>query len=117
MAEEADSPGHPPVGIILVCLLLGLYSLFWILTGMVGNGPIALLSLAVAAGVLLLAYSLYSGSRTAWWLTIIFFGGSTLWRLSLVASGEPSNLLNAVVGVMLVLYLLSKHEFYHPSQS
>lgn len=120
MTEKVDSHRRTPLGIILVCLLLGLYSFFWILTwilaGAVGNGIIALLSLVVAVGVLFLALFLYLGNRIAWWITITFIGGSTLWRLSLVAGGELNNLLNVVVGSIIFLYLVSRHEFYQPSK-
>lgn len=121
MVDELESGQPTPVGIILVCLLLIVYGLFWILTwllaGIVGNGMVAVLSMSIAAGILLLSYFLYRGSRTAWVITLVFIGGSTLWRLSLVVAGETDNLVNTVVGVFLVLYLISQHEFYRPIHS
>lgn len=119
MTEEADSRDRTPIGISLVCLLLVGYGLFWILTwflaGMVGNWIVVLLSMVVATSVLILAAFLYTGNRTAWWVSLVFIGGSTLWRISLVADGELDNLVNATVGILLILYLLSKHAFYQPT--
>ena len=121
MADGIESSGRTPVGIILVCLLLIVYGLFWMLTwflaGIIGNGLVAVLSVSIAVGFLLLAYFLYRGSRTAWLITLVFIGGSTFWRLSLVVAGETDNLVNTVVGVILVLYLISQHEFYRPIHS
>ncbi len=119
MTDEDTAHTRTPVGVILVSAVIVLYGLFWLLTwilaGISGNAAIALLSMAVAAGVLALAYFLYAGHRAAWWLTIILLGGSTVWRLSLVARGQPDNLLNAVVGVLLLLLLISQHDFYRPT--
>lgn len=113
-----ESPGGPPLGIILVSLLFVLYGLFWILTWglatVVGNGVVAGLSLVVAVVVLLVAYYLYSGVRLAWWIAVAAIGASTLWRMSLVAGGAPENLSNAVVGLLVLLYLLGRHEYYQP---
>lgn len=121
MTGTTGSRRRTPVGIILVCVVLVLYGLFWLLTwglaAMVGNELIVALAMGVAVGVLLLAYFLYIGHRAAWVVTIAFIGGSTAWRLSLVARGEPENLSNAVVGSILLLYLLSKHDFYRPTHS
>lgn len=112
------SQRQTPLGIVLISLLLALYGIFWVLTwilaGMAGNGGIAALSLIVAVGVMILAYFLYAGSRAAWWITIVFVGGSTLWRLSLVSRGDMSNLLNAAVGVVIVFYLLHQRDFHQP---
>lgn len=116
MSVEIGPQRATPVGIILVCLFLMVYSLFWIVTWVLaqmgGNGLIALLSLVIAVAVLVLAYFLYHGNRTAWWVTLAALVVSTVWRLSLVMAGQSTNLLNAIVGSGLVLYLLSKHEFY-----
>ena len=121
MTRATDVRRRTPGGIILLCLLLVFYSILWIVTwivaGAVGNVAIAALSMMVAVSVLLLAYFLYVGSPAAWWIALVFLGGSTLWRLSLVAGGEPDNLLNAIVGILLVVYLVSQHDFYRTRRS
>lgn len=121
MSGESGSRSKTPVGIILICALLVLYAFLWFVTwlvaGTIGNGVIAVVSVPVSVAVLLLAYLLYHGNRTAWWIVLIFIGGSTLWRLALVVGGKPENLMNAIVGVALVLYLLSQYEFFHPRQA
>lgn len=79
---------------------------------MVGNWIVVPFSMVVATSVLILATFLYTGNRTVWWLSPVFIGGSTLCRLSLVADGELVYLVNAAVGILLILYLLSKYAFY-----
>jgi len=103
-----------PAGIVLLCLVLVLYSLLWFLSATLGSGPTAALSITVAVGVLVLVYLLYTGSTAGWWLGLLFLGGSTLWRFSLVAHGHVENLLNALVGLGILAYLLSQSAFYRP---
>lgn len=119
MADAATARKRPPAGTIVVCVVLLLYGLFWLLTGLLAMRPatvvVAALAFIVAVGLVLLAVLLYRGHRTAWWIAIAFFAASTLWRLSLLVGGERSNVLNAIVGVLLLLCLLSTSEFYQPT--
>jgi hypothetical protein len=121
MTGNTESRKRTPLGVILICLFLLFYGVFWVLTGalagMVGNGPVVLVSVAVVVGVVLLAYFLYIGSRIAWLIAIASLVLSTLWRMSLVAGGEMDNISNAVVGLVIVLYLLSQHNFYQSAPS
>jgi len=77
----------------------------------------AALSMSVAVGVLIVTYLLYTGNAAGWWITLVFLGGSTLWRFALVARGDPDNLSNAVGGLVLLAYLVSQSEFYQPLPS
>jgi len=99
-----------------VCLLLVLYGALWLLSwalgGLAGNRILATVALPVALGVLLLASFLYRGSFLAWAVTLALVGGSTLWRLARVLAGRPDDLSNAVVGVVIVAYLLARREFF-----
>lgn len=116
MTDESSPTSHPPTGILLVCLLLVLYGALWLLTwvlgGLAGNRLLATVALPVALGVLLLASSLYRGSFVAWAVTLALVGGSTLWRLARVLGGRLDDLSNAIVGVVIVAYLLARHEFF-----
>lgn len=112
--QADDTHRETPAGIVLLCLFLVVYSLLWFVTAAFGTGALAALSVGVAVGVLVLAYFLYAGSLVAWWLALLSVGASTLWRLVLVASGSPDNLSNAVVGTVLLAYLVSQREFYRP---
>ena len=108
--------GRTPIGVIAVCLLVVLYGGFWLLTGVLAvvaaNGPVLLLSLVVGLAVLGLAGGLYDGSPVAWWVAVVVFGASTVWRLSRVAGGAAGDLTNAVVGAVVVGYLLWRRDFF-----
>lgn len=110
---------RPPAGVVLAAVALALYGLFWVLTatlaGAVGDALIVVVSTAVAAGVLGLAYFLYAGDRAAWWLAVALLAGSTLWRLTLVARGSADDLVNALVGVLLLVLLVRRREFFRPA--
>lgn len=114
-----DSNQRTPLGITLLCLLLAAYGFLWLVAwfgfGAAGDGGIALLSLTVGSGVLLVAYFLHAGSRIAWGVALFSLGGSTLWRLSLVAGGATGNLSNVVVGTILVAYLLYRRSYFRPA--
>jgi hypothetical protein len=116
--SDADSAAagnrRTPVGIVLLCLLLTVYSVLWFVTAGFGTGATAALSTSVAVGVLFLVYLLYTGSAVGWWLALAVIAGSTLWRFSLVARGYADNLSNAVVGLVILAYLVSQSEFYRP---
>lgn len=118
MPSERDKT---PIGVILITAVLVLYSLFWIVTWIlasIGNNPlIAVLSLGIGAGVLGVAYYLYVGNRSAWWFTLALLGGSTLWRISQVASGHADSLSNAIVGALLFILLASQIGFYRPTSA
>ncbi|MFT4890012.1 MAG: hypothetical protein ACI9YT_000924 [Halobacteriales archaeon] len=116
MPAESSPTSRPPIGIRLVCLLLVLYGTLWLLSwglgGLAGNGLLATVAPPIALGVLILAYSLYRRSFVAWAITLALVGASTLWRLARVLGGRLDDLSNAVVGLVIVAYLLAKHEFF-----
>lgn len=115
MTAESD-PSSTPIGIVFVSGLLILYGVIWMITWGVAliarNEPVALLSMVIFVAVLVLAWALYVGNRVAWGTTILTVGVSTVWRLSLVPR-DPSNLVNAVVGVIIVGYLVTQREYYY----
>lgn len=111
-ARASDESSRTPVGIVLLCLLLVVYGLLWVVTAAFGTGVLAALAPVVAAGSFLLAALLYAGSAVGWWLGVAFIGASTAWRLALLARGGSENLSNALVGLVLLAYLLGKRGFY-----
>ncbi|GAB3686086.1 hypothetical protein GCM10028857_17590 [Salinarchaeum chitinilyticum] len=110
--QAGNARSRTPAGIVILCLLLTLYSVLWFVTAAFGTGAIAAIAIPVAVSVLVLVYLLYTGSAVGWWLALVALAGSTLWRFSLVARGSADNLSNALVGLGLLAYLISKHEFY-----
>ncbi|MCO8247029.1 MULTISPECIES: hypothetical protein [unclassified Haladaptatus] len=119
MTEEAGEEKRTPLGISLLCLLLLLYAFFWMLAWMLSRGSpvLEVIAVPIIVGLLLLAYLLYAGNRTGLWIAMVVLGGSTLWRFSLVVAGETGNLSNALVGVVLVLYLFSQRDYYRSTTS
>lgn len=112
--EPADGQAlsKRPLGISVVSGLVVLYALLWLLTGLYArDGSLAVFAMIVAAALVVLAWALYAGNAVAWGLTLAGVGASIVWRLSLVPR-DPSNLVNAFVGVCLVGYLLVRAEFF-----
>ena len=119
MAETNGSSEGTPPGVIFVCLLVLLYAAFWLLTDVLAagapDGPSVVLSAVVGVVVLGVTYSLFRGSRTAWWVAVVAFGVGTAWHLSLVAGGAVDDLTNAVLGVVVLGFLLWRRDYYRPS--
>lgn len=119
MTDEPSRAGRTPFGVVLVSLVLVLYGVLWLLSwglgGMTGSRVLATVALPIGLTALLLASFLYRQHFVAWAITLAFVGASTLWRFVRVLGGRVDDLSNAIVGLVIVAYLLARHERFRPT--
>lgn len=104
---------RPPVGVVLISILTGLYGLMWILAATLASpqaGAWAAYGPFIGLAVLALAVGLWTLRPLAWMLTLALYGVGSLWTITEVLAGDVSRVTAVFVGFAIVIYLVVRKD-------